>query len=108
MVSDGKKPPSGLMPAITTDCVFIKDLTLHFGESNTEWKRQRDSMSGAAGFQWGPFHAGGRHSQNSGSSEVKATYTDQGVSINGMQLLGVIGWTLPESPKPNPNITQWI
>jgi hypothetical protein len=108
MVSDGKKPPSGLMPAITTDCIFIKDLTLSFGTSNTEWQRQRDSVSGGGGISFGPFHAGGRHSESSGTDDFEAHYTDQGATINGMQLLAVVGWTLPQSPNPNPNITDWI
>lgn len=108
MLSDGKKPPGGLMPAITTDCIFIKDLYLHFGKSHSEFLSQSRSVSGFGGVTFGPFHAGAVHSETQGGQSSDANWESQGIRIPGLQLLGFVCFMLPQSPNPNPKITEWI
>lgn len=108
MVSDGKEPPSGLMPAITTDCIFIRNLKLRLGSSQRDWNAQQSTISGGGCLTFGPLFLGGSHSSSSSDRSVSAHYTDQGVSIDGMQLFGVMGYELPQSPNPNPKVTSWI
>ncbi len=108
MVSDGNTPPDGLMPAITTECIFIKDLHLHFGKSHREFVRKRNSVSGRGGVSFGPFWGGGSHTQKSDQRSHKSEWDDQGIRIPGLQLLGFVCHTLPQAPNPNPNIKDWI
>ncbi len=108
MVSDGKKPPEGLMPAITTDCIFIKDLKMHFGKSQREFVRKRDSVSGRGGVSFGPIWGGGSHTQKSDQRSYTSHWEEQGIRIPGLQLLGFVCHTLDQSPNPNPNIRDWI
>ncbi|HSA79295.1 MAG TPA: hypothetical protein VLE23_00650 [Geminicoccaceae bacterium] len=108
LISDGASPPDGLMPAITTECVFIRDLGLHFGERHSEFLRQKESVSGRGGISIGPFWAGGRHSSNSDQRSHAADWSQQGIRVPGLQLLGFICHMLPKAPDPNPGITAWI
>jgi hypothetical protein len=108
MISDGKSPPNGLMSSVTTECIFVQDLFMHFGESHSEFLNKRNSMSGAAGVSFGPFHMGGKHSNTSDSREAKSDWKSEGIRIPGLQLLGFICHMLPKAPSPHPDITEWI
>jgi len=108
MISDGASPPNGLMPAITTECVFIRDLDLHFGESHSEFVRQKEGVAGSGGISIGPFWAGGRHSNSSDERSQEANWSQQGIRVPGLQLLGFICHMLPKAPDPHPDITTWI
>lgn len=96
------------MPAITTDCIFIKDLHLDFGEYNSQYQRERSRVSGRAGVSYGPFFLGGRHSNSRDERSYEADWSRQGVHIKGLQLIGFLCHTLNKCPNPNPNITDWI
>jgi hypothetical protein len=108
VISNGGRPPKGLMPAITTDCVFIKDLELDFGDTHSDFVSNYRSIGGSAGLTWGPFHLGGRHAQTNSSGTTNATWTNQGVKVDGMQLCATLGYLLPKTPNPDPDITNWI
>jgi hypothetical protein len=96
------------MPAITTDCIFVKDLTLDFGESNSAYESQSKKVSGSGGVSYGPFHLGGRHSNQRDERSYEANWSKQGLKIDGMQLIGFLCYMLDKSPDPNPKVTDWI
>ncbi len=109
MISDGNKTnPGGLMPAITTDLILIKDLYLDFGEYDREFKQQSTAVSGGGTAHVGPFFAGGRHSSVNRDRQVEANWEGQGIHIPGLQLLGYVCFQLPKSPNPKPGIDSWI
>lgn len=112
MVSDGNTPPEGMIPAYTTTAIFIKDLHMNFGEFHafSEYKKDKISGSGSAGFSFGPFSAGGSasHSSTKISRENETHFEKQGISIDGMQLIGFKCHVLQKAPDPNPNIEKWI
>lgn len=108
LLSNGKKPAEGLMPAITTDCIFVKDLKLDFGESNSAYESQSKKVTGSGGVSYGPFHLGGRHSNQRDERSYEANWSKQGLEIQGMQLIGFLCYMLDKSPDPNPNVTDWI
>lgn len=110
MISDGKSPPDGIMPAITTDCIFIKNLELDFGESHTKIKNEFKSKGGSAGIHWGAFNLGGSHKNNIGDTNSSRDWNEGKISIDGMQLIGFMCHTLDKSPNPNPDIKddEWI
>ncbi|MDX1414880.1 MAG: hypothetical protein R3293_11865 [Candidatus Promineifilaceae bacterium] len=108
MISDGERPANGLLPAIITDVIFVRDLELDFGESNSEFERKTKEVSGGGGVAFGPFHIGGRHTSTNDDRTYEAHWSSQGVKINGMQIIGFICYMLPKSPDPHPEITSWI
>ena len=108
LISDGKKPPSGLMPAISTECVFIKDLVLKFGTRHSEMLRLKSAAEGKGGISIGPFWGGGAHNSQSDNRQHKANWEEQGISVPGLQLVGFTCYMLPLAPNPNPRVDKWI
>lgn len=108
LLSDGEKPPKGLCPAITTDCIFFSDLHFDFGEYNSHYANEYESVRGSGGMSFGPFFLGGRHSNSSDEQSYAANWSGQGVTIDGLQLGAFLVHTLDKTPDPNPNVTDWI
>lgn len=115
LLSDGGSPPKGLMPAYATSVIFIKNLMLDFGDNkgfqSFQQQQSANSQGGGANFSFGPFSIGSSasHSQVSGSSSSAGGYswTDQGLSVPGMQVVGYRCHVLPMSPNPSPDIKEW-
>lgn len=108
LLSDGKTPPNGIMPAISTDCIFVRNLYLHFGESHRQFRKDYESSGGGLAFGWGSFFFGGRSNSSSGESSADVEWDGQGLRIDGLQLIGFLCHTLDKCPDPNPNVTDWI
>jgi hypothetical protein len=116
MVSDGGKPPKGLIPAYPTSLICIKDLSLCFAKSSgfeemhSSW--QSSSASGGGYLMFGPFHLGGSHGRSSSSGQRSSQYhydsETQTMTVPGAQVIGFKCHILPKSPDPNSSITQWI
>jgi hypothetical protein len=96
--------------------ILIRNLKLDFGDNQgmQSYMTQQSSSSqgGGAGFSFGPFSIGGSasHHTSSGSTTSQAAYswTDQGLSVPGMQIVGYRCHVLPKAPNPSPDITTWI
>ncbi|WP_431163513.1 hypothetical protein [Flagellimonas beolgyonensis] len=108
MVSDGSSPPNGMIPAFTTTAIFVKDLNLHFGQSNKTFKSEMDKVSGGGYVSWGPFHAGGQYESNGQKRSVVTHSDSQGIKIEGMQLIGFKCHMLKKSPNPKSDIKEWV
>lgn len=108
MVSNGKTPPDGMIPAYTTTAIFIKDLYLHFGESNKEITSEMKKASGGGFVSWGPFHAGGKYQTHKQEHSMEAESESQGIRIKGMQLIGFKCHMLPKSPEPKGDVKEWV
>jgi hypothetical protein len=108
MISDGKTPPDGLMPAISTDIILVRDLSIDFGESNSRYSQEAEKVSGGGGMSWGPFHIGGKHTNSKDERSASYTWDNQGLHIKGMQALGFLIWEMDKSPNPNPSVQSWI
>jgi hypothetical protein len=108
MISDGKTPPDGLMPAISTDIILVRDLSIDFGESNSRYSQEAEKVSGGGGMSWGPFHIGGKHTNSKDERSASYTWDKQGLHIKDMQALGFLIWEMDKSPNPNPSVKSWI
>lgn len=117
-LSDGASPPQGKMPAIPTSAIFVRRLSLKFGESHSfsDYVSNAHSQSTSAGgsFAFGPFFVGGHGASRSGSGDTARDYgfnfQNNTMSIDGMQLIGFKCHMLPKSPDPSSEIpaTAWI
>ncbi|MDC6355428.1 MULTISPECIES: hypothetical protein [Robiginitalea] len=108
MVSDGNSPPNGMIPAFTTTAVFVRDLNLHFGERNSEVQTEMENASGGGFVSWGPFHAGGKYETHNQERDMTSHSENQGIRINGMQLIGFKCHVLGKSPDPKPDVSEWV
>jgi len=117
LVSDGGKPPKGLIPAYPTAAVFIRNLRLNFGTNSgfSNWYSQQTSSSQGGGLSvgFGPFSIGGSASHYSKSGYTSQNYgahmDAQGISVDGPQLIGFKCHVYPDKrPDPDPSIKSWI
>ncbi|MBP1845890.1 hypothetical protein J2046_004164 [Rhizobium petrolearium] len=117
-LSDGGSPPNGKMPAYPTSAIFVRKLSLCFGDSHefTDFARNAESQrsSGGGYFCFGPFFAGGSGSHRSGSGDTRRDYgfrfENNTMFIDGMQLIGFKCHVMPKSPDPSSEIpaNAWI
>ena len=117
-LSDGASPPNGNLPAYPTSAIFVRKLSLSFGESHgfSDFVNNAESQSTSAGgcFAFGPFFGGGSGAHRSGSGDTARDYgfnfEDNTMSIDGMQLIGFKCHVMPKSPDPSSEIPAdaWI
>ena len=104
------------MPAYPTTIILVRNLLLDFGNNQGAQsfmtQQSSNSQGGGVGFSFGPFSIGvdASHHNASGSTTSQSSYswTDQGLSIPGMQIIGYRCHVLPKSPNPSPDIKNWI
>jgi len=117
-LSDGGSPPNGKLPAYPTSAIFVRKLSLGFGESHgfSDFVNNAKSQSTSAGgsFSFGPFFVGGNGSHRSGSGDTAHDYgfkfENNTMSVDGMQLIGFRCHVMPQSPDPASEIPKdaWI
>ncbi|PPQ32686.1 hypothetical protein CCR94_04530 [Rhodoblastus sphagnicola] len=115
---DGGNPPNGKMPAYPTSAIFVRNLSLQFGESHgfSDFVNNAKSQASSGGgcFAFGPFFVAGSGSHRSGSGDTRRDYgfkfENNTMSIDGMQLIGFKCHVMPKSPDPSPDIpaNAWI
>jgi hypothetical protein len=116
MLSDGGAPPNGLLPAYPTSIIFIRNLLLDFGDNHSfqSYMQQQNAshQGGSVGVSFGPFSLSASASHQSQSSSTQSSggssFTDQGLSVPGMQIIGYKCHVLPKTPNPSPDIKNWI
>ncbi len=117
-LSDGGTPPNGKLPAYPTSAIFIRKLSLKFGESHgfSDFVDNTRSQSTGGGgvFTFGPFFVGGSGSHRSGSGDRQQDYgfkfENNTMFVDGMQLIGFKCHVMPQSPNPSSEIPAdaWI
>ncbi len=115
---NGANPPNGKMPAYATTAIFIRKLSLSFGESSGfsdfVTNAQSSSTSGGGFVAIGPFFGGGSGSSRSGSGDERRDYgykfANNTMTVEGMQLIGFKCHVMPKSPDPSSDIPAdaWI
>jgi hypothetical protein len=116
VLNDGGAPPKGLLPAYPTSLIIIRNLCLDFGDnhsfSNYMHEQDASHQGGGGGVSFGPFSlsASASHWSKNSSTQSSSGYsfTDQGMSVPGMQLIGYKCHVLPQAPNPSPDIKNWI
>jgi len=117
VLSDGAKPPKGMMVAYPTTAVFVRNLNMNIGHSDSFShfvdEQKSSSSSGGGRMSIGPFFAGGGgYSQSSKSGATQNDYgyhwDGQTMSFAGAQIAGFKCHILPKTPDPLPSITKWI
>jgi hypothetical protein len=117
-LSDGASPPDGKMPAYPTTAIFVRKLSLSFGDSHefSDYARNAESQRTSAGgcFCFGPFFVGGSGSHRSGSGDTQRDFgfrfENNTMFVDGMQLIGFKCHVMPKSPDPSSEIpaNAWI
>lgn len=108
VLSDGNVPPKGILPGYPTAIIFVRNLAMNFGESNSQFNSdfKSNSASGSAG--WGPFSVSANYSHGDKNMSFTSHADGQGIYVDGMQIIGFNCHVLPKSPNPLPDIKSWI
>ena len=108
MVSDGKG--GGLLPAVTTELYFVKDLKIGFKKGSSSYKKAEKAIKAGAGLRIGPFGIGGKYSYNDSKVETSGEREEQGVSSPEILLVGRKCHMLDLAPNPLPSIKddEWV
>ena len=108
LLSDGKTPPEGRAPVITTSCIFVRNLRLNFANSSSFAQDIQKKINAGGTVGYGPFVIGGNYSRADANGSRNFSYDSQGIKIDGMQLIGFKCHVLPQSPNPDTNIENWV
>lgn len=120
-LSDGGNPPKGILPAYPTAMLVIRNLSLTFNTKESQ-KKFNDSFNSksadySANLSFGCFNlgiGGGYSSSDSSSNSDSNTHikrTAQGITIEGMQVIGFNCHVLEDkTPNPDPKIAdgEWV
>jgi hypothetical protein len=99
------------LPAITTAVIFAKDIEVYFDELSSQKKLLEEKISTGASVGFGPFSIGGKYTRGSGKNDIISNFSDQGIKVEGMQIIGFKCALLPKSPNTSPeltNATTWV
>jgi hypothetical protein len=115
LLSDGGTPPKGMMPAYPTAIVFIRNLKLSLGHSEsfqTFVSDAKKSSQGGDGYvRFGPFFLGGGGKNMSSTDSSKRDWgfksDEQGITVSGIQAAGFRCHVIPKRPDPLPTIKDW-
>lgn len=98
MVSDGGRPPKGLLTAYTTMAIFVRDVFISFSNASSFQQDIGNHISAGGSVGWGPFSLSANYGHSDGTSHSEAHNKGQGIYIPGMQLIGFICKLLPKAP----------
>jgi hypothetical protein len=108
VLCDGAVPPKGILPGYPTAIIFIRNLSMNFGQANAKFHSQFESNSGSGSAGWGPFSVSANYSSGDQEKDFESHADSQGIHVKGMQIIGFNCHVLPKSPDPLPNIKSWI
>lgn len=108
MLSDGGKPPKGMIPAYPTAMLCVKDLELTMSNTSAMSEFTSSSISGGGFVGYGPFAIGGNYSKGKSTSKSNYHWDGQTMKVDGMQVIGFKCHILPKAPDPLPTITKWV
>lgn len=107
-ISDGATPPSGSMIAIPTAALFARNITVDFKELHEESSTFRRDLNGGLDLKIGPFNlAGGKVKRGEKEFDMNRRVTEEGLKVDGMQLIGFRCTLLPKLPNPSPDVEDW-
>ena len=107
-LSNGAIPPEGQLVAYPTTAVFVRDINIDFKDVHNSESAFNSSLKVNASVGWGPFRISGSYTRNKSERTVNNSLDQQGLKVEGMQLIALKCATLPLSPNPNPDIKNWV
>jgi hypothetical protein len=88
--------------------IFARDIHVNFGEMHDEKSELHKQISAKGSGGYGPFKIGGSYSRDEQQKDVKYTFNQEGLKVEGMQIIGFRCHLLKKSPNPHPNIEEFV
>ena len=87
------------LPSIVTSLVLVRNLRIRFDNAQSQSSTFDHAISGGGSIGYGPFHIGGGHAQEEHRADSSYDLNGQGLSVDGVQLIGYVSTITPASPK---------
>lgn len=100
MPSDGGDPPEGRFIGYPTVAIFARNIDVQSSEFMRAYKQVSEKISGGGSVGWGPFSLGAKRSSESDRKDQKVETTEQGLAVEGMQIIGFVNHLLGKTPDP--------
>lgn len=108
IISDGNG--KGLLPCVSTELYFIKDLKIGFTKGSNSYKKIEDHISAGLDLNIGPFTLGGKYAYDKENVNTERKREGQHETAEGILLIGRKFNVLDLSPNPLPTIqdNEWV
>lgn len=100
-LSDGQLPPTGRLVAYPTAALFVRNVVIRSDSFSANQSTYQSHLSAGGSFGWGPFSIGGSYTHDDAHQQANSRFTNEGLRIEGMQLIGFISHFFPKSPNPS-------
>jgi hypothetical protein len=87
------------LPSIVTSFLLVRNLKIRYDEAKTHSDSFSKVVEGGGSIGWGPFCVHASHSDKKSSSNFSFDGSGQGISVDGVQLIGYVSTINPASPK---------
>lgn len=90
---------SAFLPSVVTSFILVRNVRIRWAEMERNYAEVQKSFSAGGAVGIGPFVASGRYSSRNKERNFSSDITSEGLSINGVQLVGYVSEILPASPR---------
>lgn len=111
-LSDGKRPPSGVMPIIPTTIYFARDVVVKSDALLTLSDTEKDTFNADAGISFFGFGASGDRMSKTTTVDTSRLDTEGEIRLDGLFIIAMASRFLEKAPNPDfeshPSSSDWI
>lgn len=102
-ISSGQSPPdaSGMMPMIPVSMILVRNVKIHLDWSKEKNRTSYEKLQSSASGGFGPFSAKANYSHEKSRNYHYSKKVENGLEIDGAQIIGFVCEVLPKSPWPD-------
>jgi len=89
------------LPSVVTSFILARNVKIKWAATDSDLSTLHTAASGGGAVGIGPFMIGGSHSESHSKSDFTFDGNNQGITIDGVQLIGYVSVIMPGSPKKN-------
>ncbi|GAA3925259.1 hypothetical protein GO495_03905 [Chitinophaga oryziterrae] len=89
------------LPSIVTSLIVARNVVIKWNKKSTDIETLRTAASGGGSVGYGPFSISAHHSESHNKQDFTFDENSQGISIEGVQVIGYVSVITPGSPKKN-------
>ena len=87
------------LPSVVTSLIFVRNLKVKWAMTHLQSQTFQEATSGGGMIGIGPFFGGGSYTGKDANSSYQSTFNDEGIEVDGVQLIGYVSVITPASPR---------
>jgi hypothetical protein len=89
------------LPSIVTSLILARNVRIKWNKKATDMQTLNSAVSGGGHVGYGPFSVSVNHSENHIKNDFTFDENSQGITIQGVQVIGYVSIITPGSPRKN-------